>query len=313
LDSSNAPQRPTIQSRAAVTDASSQSVGGILQMREEAMLLPPIGQRKRVVLVRHGESTWNAIGRIQGSSDFAVLTTKGETQAETSRQMLLSDNFDGCFYSPLARAKRTAEIIWNARKDPMVPIHDLREIDLYSFQGLMKNEGKALYGEAYKTWQKDPANFQIDGHYPVRELWERALSCWSDILNSEGTSILVVAHNAVNQALVATATGLGPEYFRQLLQSNCGVSVLDFTPQRIANGPPYVCLDRLNQAHFQSCSIPPKKKSYHLFVLLSNWVLLIGQWGRHVPTSQTSNFIYQHGFLLIQSHETTTLIQCLPT
>lgn len=98
LDSSNAPQRPTIQSRAAVTDASSQSVGGILQMREEAMLLPPIGQRKRVVLVRHGESTWNAIGRIQGSSDFAVLTTKGETQAETSRQMLLSDNFDGCFY-----------------------------------------------------------------------------------------------------------------------------------------------------------------------------------------------------------------------
>ena len=98
LVSSNAPQRPRIQSRAAVTDTSSQSVGGILQMRDEAMLLPPIGQRKRVVLVRHGESTWNAIGRIQGSSDFAVLTTKGETQAETSRQMLLSDNFDGCFY-----------------------------------------------------------------------------------------------------------------------------------------------------------------------------------------------------------------------
>lgn len=83
-----------------------------------------------------------------------------------------------------------------------VKIHPLSQ------QGLMKNEGKALYGEAYKTWQKDPANFQIDGHYPVRELWERALSCWSDILNSEGTSILVVAHNAVNQALVATATGL---------------------------------------------------------------------------------------------------------
>lgn len=100
LVSSNAPQRPRIQSRAAVTDASAQSVGGILQVRdEEAMLLlPPIGQHKRVVLVRHGESTWNAIGRIQGSSDFAVLTTKGETQAETSRQMLLSDNFDGCFY-----------------------------------------------------------------------------------------------------------------------------------------------------------------------------------------------------------------------
>jgi len=56
-------------------------------------------------------------------------------------------------------------------------------------------------------WQKDAANFEIDGHYPVRELWERAQSCWQSILNSDGNSILVVAHNAVNQALVATATG----------------------------------------------------------------------------------------------------------
>ncbi|KAG0565020.1 hypothetical protein KC19_8G156800 [Ceratodon purpureus] len=210
-------------------------------------VLPPIKAHKRVVLVRHGESTWNAIGRIQGSSDFAVLTPKGVSQAETSRQMLLGDNFDSCFYSPLARTKRTAEIIWDAREKPMVSLFDLREIDLYSFQGLYKQEGKDRYGENYRMWQKDAANFEIDGHYPVRELWARAQSCWQSILNSDGISILVVAHNAVNQALVATATGLGPEYFRQLLQSNCGVSVLDFTPRMSGDLPPYVCLDRLNQ------------------------------------------------------------------
>eukprot|EP00250_Pteridium_aquilinum_P019516 c24461_g1_i3 orf=971-2173(-) len=210
--------------------------------------LPSIPASKRVVLVRHGQSTWNAEGRIQGSSDFAVLSTKGEIQAETSRQMLLSDVFDVCFHSPLARAKRTAEIIWGHRTNPMIAIDDLREIDLYGFQGLMKNEGKERYGDAYRTWQLDAANFLIDGHYPVRELWARAQKCWEEILCHEGQSILVVAHNAVNQALVATATGLGPEYFRQLLQSNCGVSVLDFTPRSSSDGPPYVCLDRLNQA-----------------------------------------------------------------
>jgi broad specificity phosphatase PhoE len=111
----------------------------------------------------------------------------------------------------------------------------------------MKKEGKELYGDAYQTWQKDAANFVIDGHYPVRELWVRAQNCWRSILDNQASSILVVAHNAVNQALVATATGLGPEYFRQLLQSNCGVSVLDFTPSHSHDGPPYVCLDRLNQ------------------------------------------------------------------
>ncbi|KNA05240.1 hypothetical protein SOVF_191590 [Spinacia oleracea] len=58
---------------------------------------PAIKAAKRVVLVRHGQSTWNAEGRIQGSSNFSVLTTKGEAQAETSRQMLLDDSFDVCF------------------------------------------------------------------------------------------------------------------------------------------------------------------------------------------------------------------------
>ncbi|XVF19775.1 hypothetical protein REPUB_Repub11eG0139800 [Reevesia pubescens] len=207
---------------------------------------PSIKAAKRVVLVRHGQSTWNEEGRIQGSSNFSVLTKKGEAQAETSRQMLIDDAFDVCFSSPLIRSKRTAEIIWGTRKEEVLTDSDLREIDLYSFQGLLKHEGKAKFGQAFRQWQVDAANFNIDGHYPVRELWARARNCWTKILDHESKSVLVVAHNAVNQALVATAIGLGTEYFRILLQSNCGVSVLDFTP-RPEGGSPYICLNRLNQ------------------------------------------------------------------
>ena len=125
----------------------------------------------------------------------------------------------------------------------------------------------------------DASNFNIDDHYPVRELWARARCCWTKILIHESKSVLVVAHNAVNQALVATAIGtvshlivnlvlyyvnchfqcsffpfsfwqlgLETEYFRILLQSNCGASVLDFTPQA-DGGPPYICLNRLNQVY----------------------------------------------------------------
>lgn len=74
-------------------------------------------------------------------------------------------------------------------------------------QGLLKHEGKAKFGTAYRQWQLDAANFNIDDHYPVRELWVRARSCWNKILAHESRSVLVVAHNAVNQALVATAIG----------------------------------------------------------------------------------------------------------
>ncbi|XP_037421431.1 2-carboxy-D-arabinitol-1-phosphatase isoform X1 [Triticum dicoccoides] len=243
--------------------------------------LPALAEAKRVVLVRHGQSTWNADGRIQGSSDFSVLTPKGESQAETSRLMLLADSFDACFTSPLARSRRTAEIIWDSRDKDLIPDYDLREIDLYSFQvgtcslarsldvcanawqpagacgnatltsgiclqGLLKHEGKEKYGALFQQWQKSPSDCSIDGHYPVRELWDRAQGCWERILTHEGKSVLVVAHNAVNQALVATSLGLGTEYFRTLLQSNCGASVLDFTPQP-GGRPPNVCLNRLNQ------------------------------------------------------------------
>lgn len=72
----------------------------------------------------------------------------------------------------------------------------------------MKHEGKEKFGSAFRQWQKDAANFSIDGHYPVRELWDRARGCWNRILAHDGKSVLVVAHNAVNQALVATALGV---------------------------------------------------------------------------------------------------------
>ena len=61
-------------------------------------MLPKVTTSKRVIMVRHGESTWNAEGRIQGSSDFSVLTSKGVSQAETSRTMLETDHFDVCFH-----------------------------------------------------------------------------------------------------------------------------------------------------------------------------------------------------------------------
>ena len=80
-----------------------------------------------------------------------------------------------------------------------------------------------------------------------RELWHRASLAWQQTLNIEGMRCaLVVAHNAVNQPMIATATGLPPSYFRRLLQSNGATTVLDFRPQE--GGPPSVTLDRLNQA-----------------------------------------------------------------
>ena len=52
------------------------------------LLLPPIREARRVALVRHGQSTWNAEGRVQGSSNLSYLTKRGESQAETTQQLV---------------------------------------------------------------------------------------------------------------------------------------------------------------------------------------------------------------------------------
>lgn len=161
---------------------------------------------------------------------------------------LSNERFDKLFTSPLARATETADIIWQDTEGPRAVLPSLREIDLYSFQGLLKADGIAQYGSEFKTWQQKPADFEIDGRQPVVELWHRASMAWQEILLDDEVQscALVVAHNAVNQALVGTAAGIGPEFFRRLLQSNAASTVLDFVPRQ-SGGPPVVTIDRLNQ------------------------------------------------------------------
>lgn len=167
---------------------------------------------------------------------------------------LKEERFDKLFTSPLARATETADIVWGGDGGERTVLEGLREIDLYSFQGLLKAEGIARYGTEFSMWQKAPAEFCIDGHSPVVELWHRASMAWHQILQDPDVDscALVVAHNAVNQALVGTAVGIGPEKFRRLLQSNAATSVLDFVP-RVGGGPPVVTIDRLNQVRYLHC------------------------------------------------------------
>jgi len=121
----------------------------------------------------------------------------------------------------------------------------LREIDLYSLQGVVKAEVATAEAGARErmtaqlaAWKAAPAAFELDGHAPVRELWHRASLAWQQVLHEEGSApakrggkgkkervTLVVAHNAVNQALLGTAAGWGPETFRRFEQSNGALTV----------------------------------------------------------------------------------------
>ena len=193
----------------------------------------------RIILVRHGKSTYNQERRIQGRLDKSILTEAGRSGALQVGDTLSSIAFDAAYTSPLQRAKETAEIILSRLTNPpqLQPTDQLMEIDLPLWEGMLRQDAIDKFPEAYQQWQKQPDKFSMklpsaDGeieHFPVLAVFASARQFWKEIISRhrDGT-ILVVGHNGINRALIATASEISPDYYQSIQQSNCGISVINF-------------------------------------------------------------------------------------
>ena len=109
----------------------------------------------RLVLVRHGQSSFNANGLIQGRTDDSFLTDNGYEQALEAGKALSKINFDKIYSSPLVRAAETAKTIEKTfnKKQNIVFDDNLLEVDLNGWSGLKIEQIKinfqkfTLYGK----------------------------------------------------------------------------------------------------------------------------------------------------------------------
>ncbi len=210
----------------------------------------------RVILVRHGRSTYNDQGRYQGNCDTAVLTKKGLDSAYQTGLALNQFLFDAIYTSPLQRTQQTAREILRALSSssnyqpPVVTNSKLQELPMHQWEGLTFNEVKEKFSQAYHCWKHTPHLFEMNvsteknaisrGNLalattrsqkclPVIELYQQAKQFWQEILPHHlGKTILVVSHSGTNRALISTAVGFSPSSFHGLQQCNCGISMLEF-------------------------------------------------------------------------------------
>lgn len=191
----------------------------------------------RVILVRHGESSYNVERRVQGHCDLSTLTEKGETMAAQVAIALKDLKFDAVYSSPLQRAKRTADIVVAGLINPpeLQVTDDLKEINLSLWEGLLFTEVEEKYPEEFRLWKDEPHQLRMalpDGReaFPIADLYDQARRFWKTTLpKHEGQTILIVAHAGINRALIYTAIGLNPEDYQRFHLSNCGISVLNFS------------------------------------------------------------------------------------
>ncbi|CAM9808897.1 unnamed protein product [Phaeothamnion confervicola] len=201
------------------------------------MLLP----MRSFILVRHGQSVFNAQGRLQGSLRHPRLTNLGKQQAQECGAALAASPLVNlgplAFCSPLRRAQETAEEIKIAfeSSDKAFPkevliLNALSEIGLYSWEGRPKVEIEAESPEAYRLWRTDPANFHLGGHFPVRDLWHRARGAWETMLRltdevamrQPTAAVLVVGHYCMLQSLLCTAFSRDESSFWKFPWANGG-------------------------------------------------------------------------------------------
>jgi broad specificity phosphatase PhoE len=108
-----------------------------------------------LLLVRHGETDWNAVGRLQGHTD-RPLSDYGREQARRLADELAEEEFEAIYASDLARARETAEIVGVQLQLPVVLDPDLREKDWGNWEGLTSTErlGVELVGESTESHQE---------------------------------------------------------------------------------------------------------------------------------------------------------------
>lgn len=223
----------------------------------------------RVILVRHGESTFNVEGRVQGHLDESFLTEQGLADAHRVGEALNGIAFDAIYCSPLQRAGQTAGTIHNAlAAAPAIQVEEgLIEIGLPLWEGMLFDQVKTEFPEQYQCWNSAPEKLCMElsgpdgsqSFYPVPALYEQATALWQKLLpQHEGQTILLVGHSGINRALLSTALGLTPDRYQRLQQANCNISVLNF-PDGLNQKPQ---LEALNLTNHLGLPLPKPWRHY---------------------------------------------------
>lgn len=200
----------------------------------------------RLVLVRHGESEWNAAGILQGHGGPG-LTARGHEQAAATARMLAGDHPGALLLarSDLPRVVETAAPTEERLPVPLRVDKRLREIDVGSWSGLTREQAAAADPADYAAWVRG-VDVAPGGGETFAELRGRVVDALTELVGEaaeqagahEPATVLVFTHGGPIRVAVAAGLGLPAGGHRSVKPvGNCAASVLDVpTPDALRAG-----------------------------------------------------------------------------
>jgi len=184
--------------------------------------------------IRHGQSTWNAEIRIQGSSD-PDLSELGKSQAISVGKTL--PEFDRHYSSDLQRTRQTTDLILEGKTDSVEYQSSLREIHLGPWEGMLLSEATEQYPLETDNFRYKPHEFALSDAETFAAVQSRALKAVGKIVaESPQQTVLVVSHGVFIKSLLIAYENRPLERLWDDPQiPNCGHSIVEY-----ATGTPKV-------------------------------------------------------------------------
>ena len=183
-------------------------------------------------LVRHGETSWNRSGRIQGHTD-APLDEHGRRQMTVLARRLGGCNFSAMYASDLSRATESAETIVVGRRSSLETDSDLREFSYGEWEGLTVKEIEARYPEVLAQRMGLGHNaFAAPGGEDSAQVLDRVRRFYASAVkrHDDSENILIVAHGGPLRALLICLLGLTDDYFWRFQIDCASLSIIGNHP-----------------------------------------------------------------------------------
>ena len=183
----------------------------------------------RVILIRHGQTSWNESRRIQGGNNDISLNQEGERQCRCLSERLKKENIEAVYSSPMTRALGTAQRIADDHGLEVIQEPALREIDCGTMEGTASRDVGSRLQLLVKGGDEDELLFKGCGGESLDELQRRS---WNAVLRmvekQPNGTIAAVSHYFVIAALLCSVMGLPAKQLGRFRLGEASVNIVTF-------------------------------------------------------------------------------------
>ena len=181
----------------------------------------------KIILVRHGETSWNKEQIFRGRKDIE-LNRNGLLQAKNIRKYLSNEHVDAIYSSPLIRAVSTAKEIVKYHKLDVRIAKELIDFDFGVWEGLTIKQVQNKYSKQFNIWETNPESLKIPKGETIPDLEKRLKEFINYLkINYFEQTIVIVSHRVVLKLFVLLTVGFGIDYFWSIKLDPCSISIVE--------------------------------------------------------------------------------------